>query len=383
MKYDSIVTLPLEIGEGMFPKAIHGISRKRGLVIYFNLSLSERAKVINAEYSAKGMLLYEHIYSDWLNEIRKYIHSQLRANRARLVATARYNCHYMSRANDSMRRSILTSNLRGFDADNLTTDSMLYNHTIVPWDESKHSQKLLLWLWNAHYPYAIDRKRGRIIIFNMTIEATAKMCRLFHLDNYIYSQGCKVPDEYIGLLEYFGPRLCNNIKRYYYWACDSVENNFPNYSTLRNVAQQGFANDTYEGWNTRYYLSEGLRGIDSETKEVTMPNFPKDHADAVEEITQRAVLGWGRNQAGECPDAVGEILIDPDLKRAYAGVFATNHKYMDTPMHRFTMLKAILRTFREINPYIGKYPSDEKTAHRLTELLNIKGYRYFDSYMNQ
>ena len=139
--------------------------------------------------------------------------------------------------------------------------SNILTYLIIPnpqfWDE------LCQWLYQAHYPFAVDKRTDKIIVFNLGLKCIQDFLRQFNLKEWTYGQIADFPKEYIELFRFVDEKLKDSLHAYR-WFTDFLD--FKPFLTSTEeyyILSMGFEHDSYQAWRIRFYLSRGLLGLDA------------------------------------------------------------------------------------------------------------------------
>ena len=139
--------------------------------------------------------------------------------------------------------------------------SNILTYLIIPhpqfWDE------VCQWLSQAPYPFAVDNRTDKIIVFNLGLKCIPDFLRQFNLKEWTYGQIADFPKEYIELFRFVDEKLTDNLHAYRWFAAGLDFKPFITFTEEHKTLGKGFEHDGYQAWRIRFYLSRGLLGLDA------------------------------------------------------------------------------------------------------------------------
>lgn len=129
--------------------------------------------------------------------------------------------------------------------------------------DPQYGEEICQWLYQGHYPFAVDKKTDKIIVFNLGLKCIQDFLRQFNINEWTYGQNADFPKEYIELFIFVDEKLTDNLHAYRWFTAGKDFKPFITFSEEYYILCTGFEHDGYEAWRIRFYLSRDLLGLDA------------------------------------------------------------------------------------------------------------------------
>ena len=129
--------------------------------------------------------------------------------------------------------------------------------------DPQYGEEICQWLSQAHYPFAVDKRTDKIIVFNLGLKCIPDFLRQFNLKEWTYGQITDFPKEYIELFRFVDEKLTDNLHAYRWFTAGLDFKPFITFTEEHKTLGKGFEHDGYQACRIRFYLSRGLLGLDA------------------------------------------------------------------------------------------------------------------------
>ena len=235
--------------------------------------------------------------------------------------------------------------------------------------DPQYGEEICQWLYQGHYPYAVDKDNDKIILFNLGLKCIRDFLRQFNIKEWTFVQNADFPKEYIELFRFVDEKLTDNLHAYRWFTAGLDFKPIKTFTEEHKTLGKGFEHDGYQAWRIRFYLSRGLVGLDTN-------NFREENGKGIDLIGLKflnSFLQSGLNYAennilsSKIPSNliikiwIDQIPLTPKIKRVYVGCFSDSTEFINCK-GKFYDLRAITDYMNNWMSKLSLYRNTDRSA---------------------